>query len=525
MQEGNGDLEKKLWKSAKKMRGPVESAEYKHIVLGLLFLKYMSDSFEKRRKELEKLTKKKASDYYCGDDDEEREHILNDKDEYYSEGLFYIPEESRWAYLLNNAPQKNIGKLIDDAMRSIEEKNPDLKGWLPKIYNRSTIPKDTLEELLNLFANVDLIKTDDHGEEKKDEDILGRVYEYFIREFARKEGHRGGEFYTPKPVVELLVEILEPYEGRIFDPFCGSGGMFIQSHKFLQEHGGKEKKMSIYGQEINEATWRICQMNLAIRNIEGNLKLGDSIRNDQHKGLRADRIITNPPFNMSDWGMDDIADDDPRFKYGIAPDSNANFAFIQHMIHHLDDNGMCGTVMANGSMSVMGKEGEIRKNIIEDDLLDVVIALPEQLFYTTQIPACLWIMSKGKKSDKYRDRQGETLFVDAREIYKSIDRTQNVMTEKQIQKIANTVRYYRGEEGVDKFEDEKGYCKISTLQEISDNSYIITPGRYVGLKDKGEQDVPYHIKMENLASELREKFQKSQDLESKIEKNLEELGF
>jgi len=525
MQEGNGDLEKKLWKSAEKMRGPVESAEYKHIVLGLLFLKYISDSFEKRRKELEEKTRDEDSPYYCGEDEEERQHILGDKDQYYSEGFYYVPEEGRWSYLQDNATQPKIGKMIDDAMRAIEDENPDLKGILPKIYASSPAPRNTLEELINLFADLELTETKDNGEEKKDNDVFGRVYEYFIKEFARNEGHRGGEFYTPKSVVELLVEILEPYEGRIFDPFCGSGGMFVQSYKFIKEHEGDTDDISIYGQEINEATLRICEMNLAIRNLEGDVRLGDSIRDNQHRGLKADRIITNPPFNMSEWGKNSIADDDPRFKYGMPPSNNANFAFIQHMIHHLNEVGMCGTVMANGSLSVQDSQGDIRKEIIEDDLLDVVVALPKELFYTTSIPACLWIMSEGKDTDEHRPRSGETLFVDARELYKSVDRTQNILTEDQIEKIADTVRAYRGQEGAGEYEDKKGFCKVASTEEIDDNSYIITPGRYVGIEEDDEEDIPFEVKMEDLVGELREKFKESNNLQEKIEHNLEELGF
>lgn len=523
--ENNRKLEKKLWKAANELRGPVESAEYKHIVLGLMFLKHMSDSFEERRKELEEKTRDPDSEYYCGDNEDERSYVLSDKDEYYRENIFYIPEDSRWSYLVDRATQPDIGKKIDDAMREIEKENPPLKGMLPKVYSRSTLPHESIEQLLNIFTNVEISRTGSGGEERQDQDVLGRVYEYFIKEFARAEGHRGGEFYTPKPVVELLVEILEPFKGRIFDPFCGSGGMFVQSHKFLKEHGGKESQISIYGQEINEATWRICKMNLLLRGIGGNIKLGDSIRDDQHKGLKADRIITNPPFNMSNWGKDSIADDDPRFEYGLPRADNANFAFMQHMIYHLNDTGMAGTVMANGSMSVQNTQGEIRRKMIEDDLLDVVVALPKQLFYTTQIPACLWIFSKGKREDEYRERAGETLFIDAREIYESVDRTQNILTHDQIDKIANTVRAYRGEEGAGKYEDVTGFCKVATTDEIADNNYIITPGRYVGIKEKEEEGIPFEVKMEQLTSELREQVKKSNELQEKIEENLEEIGF
>ncbi len=516
----DGKFEKSLWQSAEGLRGPVESAEYKHIVLGLLFEKYMSDAFQQRREELRELTHDEDSMYYCGDDDEERQFILEDKDAYHGENVFYVPEEARWEYLIENATKPDIGAQIDDAMRAIEEENPDrLDGMLPKRYSR--IPQDTLEGLLNEFAELDL----GNGKDTQDEDVFGRVYEYFIKEFARQEGHRGGEFYTPKHVVELLVEILEPFEGRIFDPFCGSGGMFVQSHKFLERKGGDESQVSIYGQEVNDATWRICKMNLYLRGIDGNVQLGDSIRNDQFPNLRADKIITNPPFNMSEWGKQTVSDEDPRFKYGVPPSNNANFAFIQHMLYHLDEDGMAGTVMANGSMSVQGTEGKIREEIIESDLLDAIISLPKELFYTTQIPVCLWIMSKGKDSDQYRDRVGETLFIDAREIYESVDRTTNKLTKEHIQKVSNTVRSYRGEDGVGEYEDETGFCKVTTTEGIADNDYIVTPGRYVGIEEGEKSEIPYDVRIEELTAELREKFKESEEMQSKIEENLRRAGF
>jgi len=516
----DGKFEKSLWQSAEGLRGPVESAEYKHIVLGLLFEKYMSDAFQQRREELRELTQDEDSMYYCGDDDEERQFILEDKDAYHGENVFYVPEEARWEYLIDNATDPDIGAQIDDAMRAIEEENPDrLDGMLPKRYSR--IPQDTLEGLLNEFAELDL----GNGKDTQDEDVFGRVYEYFIKEFARQEGHRGGEFYTPKHVVELLVEILEPFEGRIFDPFCGSGGMFVQSHKFLERKGGDESQVSIYGQEVNDATWRICKMNLYLRGIDGNIQLGDSIRNDQFPNLRADKIITNPPFNMSEWGKSTISDSDPRFEYGVPRSSNANFAFIQHMLYHLDEDGMAGTVMANGSMSVQGTDGEIRKGIIEDDRLDAVIALPKELFYTTGIPVCIWILSKGKSTDSYRDRSDETLFIDARDMYESVDQAQNRLTEGHIETIADTVRAYRGEEDVGEYEDETGFCKKVTTDEMADNEYIVTPGRYVGLESDHGDDVPYEVKMEELSTELRETFRQSGELQQTIDTKLEELGF
>jgi len=517
----NGEFEKSLWQSAEGLRGPVESAEYKHIVLGLLFQKYMSDAFEQRREELRELTHDEDSMYYCGDDDEERQFILEDKDAYHGENVFYVPEEARWEYLIDNATDPDIGAQIDDAMRAIEEENPDrLDGMLPKRYSR--IPQDTLEGLLNEFAELDL----GNGKDTQDEDVFGRVYEYFIKEFARQEGHRGGEFYTPKHVVELLVEILEPFEGRIFDPFCGSGGMFVQSHKFLERKGGDENEVSIYGQEVNDATWRICKMNLYLRGIDGNIQLGDSIRNDQFPNLRADTVITNPPFNMSEWGKQTIAEDDPRFKYGLAPSNNANFAFMQHMLYHLDEDGMVGTVMANGSLSVQGNEGKIRKEIIEDDLLDVVISLPENLFYTTNIPVSIWVLSKGKSSDEYRDREDETLFIDASDMYEKVDRTQNKLLDGHIQKIAETVRAYRGEEDADEYQDETAYCKVETKEEIAENQYFVTPGRYVGVVDDDDDNgLPFEVKMSELSSELREQFRRSEELQTEIESTLEEVGF
>jgi type I restriction enzyme M protein len=340
-------------------------------------------------------------------------------------------------------------------------------------------------------------------------------------------GQKGGEFYTPKSVVELMVEVLEPYEGRIFDPFSGSGGMFVQSQKFIESHGGDTDKISIYGQEIKESTLQISKMNLYLRGLDGNIKQGDSILNDQHKGLEADYIITNPPFNMKEWGKDSIADDDPRFKYGMPPATKqgGNYAFIQHMISHLDDDGMAATVMANGAMSAQGNVGEIREAIIEDDLLDTVIALPGDLFFTTPIPACIFIVSKGKGSDQYRNRSGETLFVDAREEYDSVDRTQNVLEDEHINKVAEKVRAYRGEDGVNEYEDEKGFCNVAKTEEIVDNRYIITPGRYVGVKEQGGDEEPFEVKMERLSADLRENFQKSNELQEQIKENLEVLGF
>ena len=519
----NSDLETKLWKTAEKLRGPVDPSEYKDFALGLLFLKSMSNSFEARKQELEEKTRDEDSRYYT-EDQKEREYILTDKDEYKRENVFYLPEGTRWQYFVDNATDPQIGKKIDDAMRAIEEENPRLKGILPKGYSRSSLSdnsSDALEGLINLFADLEM----EAGNGDGDEDAFGRVYEYFIKQFAMEGGQKGGEFYTPKSVVELMVEILEPYEGRIFDPFSGSGGMFVQSQKFIESQGGNTDKISIYGQEIKESTLQISKMNLYLRGLEGNIKQGDSILNDQHKGLEADYIITNPPFNMAEWGKDSIADDDPRFKYGIPPSNNANFAFIQHMVSHMDDDGMAATVMANGAMSAQSTEGEIRKSIVDDDLLDAVVALPKQLFYTTSIPACIFVLSKGKGSDQYRNRSGETLFVDAREEYESIDRSQNELNGENIRRIVNKFRAYIRVDSTLEYEDERGFCKIANIEEIEDNRYIITPGRYVGYEQGDVDDEPFELKMEQLSSELREYFLRSNELSSEIDKTLREVGF
>jgi type I restriction enzyme M protein len=522
--DSNGELEKTLWETAKKLRGPVDPSEYKDFALGLLFLKSMSDSFEARRQELEEKTHDPDSRYYT-EEDKERKYILTDKDEYKRENVFYLPEEARWQYFVDNATDPQIGKKIDDAMRAIEEENPRLKGILPKGYSRSSLASngsDALEGLINLFADIDM--EGENGDQ--DEDIFGRIYEYFIKQFAMEGGQKGGEFYTPKSVVELMVEILEPYEGRIFDPFSGSGGMFVQSQKFIENHGGDTDKISIYGQEIKENTLQISKMNLYLRGLDGNIKQGDSILNDQHKGLEADYILTNPPFNMSEWGKDQIADDDPRFKYGMPPSTNANYAFIQHMIHHLADTGMAATVMANGAMSAQSKQGKIRKSIIKDDLLDAVIALPGELFYTTSIPACIFVLSKGKTDDEYRDRSGETLFIDAREEYSEINSTLNKIPEDSIERIVDTIRAYRGEEGAENYEDITGFCSISKIDEIKEHNWVITPGRYVGIPETDDGDnEPFDVKMDRLNNKLSEQFDRGDALKNEIRENLKRVDY
>ncbi|WP_297453108.1 class I SAM-dependent DNA methyltransferase [Persephonella sp.] len=522
------ELENKLWESATELWGSIDPAKYKDIVLGILFLKYVSDAFEKRRKQLLEEIQDPESEYFT-EDEKEKKEILEDKDEYISQGIFYIPEKARWEYLINNATSEDIPKLLDEAMIEIENENPSLKGVLPKEFVRSEIPPEKLGRLLNIFNNI-------HYEEyieNKDEsigDVFGTIYGYFMRKFSQKLGQKGGEFFTPESIVKLMVELIEPMEGRIYDPACGSGGMFVQSAKFVKRHKGKP--LSIYGQESNPATVRICKMNLAIHGLPfENIKQGDTLANDLHKALKADYILTNPPFNYNNYNSQEL-EGDVRFKYGVVPkdpnkakSGNANFLWIQHFIYHLADNGICATVMANGSLSAGGKEGEIRKAIIEDDLVDCIIALPPKMFYTVQIPACIWILTKNKADKRFRNRKGETLFIDARELYNPVSRNLNEFTDEHIQKIASTYRSYRGEKGYPEYKDIEGFCKVATIDEIKEHDYILTPGRYVGIAEIEEDSEPFEEKMARLTKELSEQFKKSRELEEKIKQNLAELGF
>ncbi len=513
------DFEKELWKAADKLRGNIDAGDYKNVVLGLIFLKYVSDSFYQRKNELESEIKDPHGAYFIRDEDS-RNYYLSQKDSYQSAGVFYIPEKARWEYLKTKSLQKDIGKYIDEAMEAIEEENPKLKGILPKIYSRTPLESNVLAELINIFSKIQF----DHDKEKE-KDILGRVYEYFLGQFASAEGKRGGEFFTPRSIVKLLVEILEPYEGaRIFDPACGSGGMFVQAGEFLRKHHQDPSKISFYGQELNLNTWRLCQMNLAIRGITGQIEQGNSYYDDKFLDLRADFVLSNPPFN-AEWEPQRIAAGDPRFKYGIPPASNANFTWIQHFIHHLAPNGMAGFVMANGALAVGGREGEIRKKIIEDDLIDVIIACPPKLFYNVSLPVSLWFVTKNKKSGRFRNRAGETLFIDAREIYTPISRKQYTFTDEQIQKIANTVKSWRGEEGYEKYEDIPGFCKSATLDEIRENGYVLTPGRYVGIAEEEDDGIPFEEKMKKLTSELKQYFEESHKLEKEIEENLKKINY
>lgn len=515
----NLGFEEKLWQAADKMRGHMDPAEYKHVVLGLIFLKYISDAFEERHTWLAGQVSEPKSEYYV-ENSKEREAVLEDRDEYTAENIFWVPKKARWHYLQNSAKQPIIGKLVDDSMVVIEKENPSLKGVLPKDYARPTLDKHTLGELIDLIGTIGL------GDyESRSKDILGRVYEYFLGRFASAEGKGGGEFYTPQSVVKVLVEMIEPYKGRVFDPCCGSGGMFIQSEKFVEAHGGRKGDISIYGQESNPTTWKLCKMNLAIRGIEGNIGShnADSFRNDLHKDLKADFILANPPFNDSDW-KGELLREDVRWRYGAPPVGNANFAWIQHFIHHLAPNGIAGFVLANGSMSSnTSGEGEIRKNIIEADLVECMIALPGQLFYTTQIPACLWFLTRNKKNSKFRDRRGQTLFIDARKMGYLIDRRHRELSNEEITRIAQTYHGWRGEKGAGKYKDVPGFCKSATIEDIRSHGYVLTPGRYVGAEDVEDDDEPFDEKMKRLTVKLEEQFSESEKLEKLIRRNLKGL--
>jgi len=512
------DFEKQLWSAADKLRGNIDASEYKHVVLGLLFLKYISDSFLQHRAHLAAMVSAPNTDYYT-EDEKVKKQIIDNKDEYKGEGIFFVPEKARWSELQDHASQSDIGKTIDQAMELIEKENPkQLKGVLPKIYTKIELEPGVLGELVNLFSKIQF----DHDMDKE-KDMLGRVYEYFLGEFASAEGKRGGEFYTPRCLVKLLVEILEPFENaRVFDPACGSGGMFVQNREFLRNHEQDSSKMSFYGQESNPNTWRLCKMNLAIRGIFGQIELGNTYYDDKFPDLRADFVLANPPFN-ADWDPDRLSGKDPRVKYGPAPNSNANFMWIQHFLHHLAPKGMAGFVMANGALAVSGREGEIRKKIIEADMVDVIISCPAKLFYSVALPVSLWFLSKNKKSDRFRSRPGETLFIDARDIFEQVSRRQVILTEEQIQKIANTIRAWRGEKDAGKYEDIPGFCKAVTLEGIEKNGHTLTPGRYVGVAEEEEDGVPFEEKIEKLTNELKGYFDESEDLEKEIMNNLSKI--
>ncbi|HPL68371.1 MAG TPA: class I SAM-dependent DNA methyltransferase [Smithellaceae bacterium] len=509
----NIGYEAELWQMADALRGSMDSSEYKHVVLGLIFLKYISDAFEEQHARL-------VAEQASGADPE-------DPDEYRAQNIFWVPPEARWSNLKAQAKQPTIGRLVDDAMTAIERDNPQLKGVLPKDYARPVLNKQRLGEIIDLISNI---KVGD--EDSRARDALGRVYEYFLSQFASAEGKRGGEFYTPRCVVKLLVEMIEPYSGRVYDPCCGSSGMFVQSVEFIRAHrsgngnGGKTRAdISIYGQELNYTTWRLSRMNLAIRGIDGQIAHGDTFHNDRFPDLKADFILANPPFNVSDWGGERLKED-KRWKFGVPPKGNANFAWVQHMVHHLAPSGIAGFVLANGSMSSnQSGEGDIRKNIIEADLVDCMIAMPGQLFYSTQIPVCLWFLARDRKNHKFRDRRGEVLFIDARKMGSMVDRTHRELDQDDIARIAGTYHAWRGEKDAGEYEDTPGFCKSASLDEIRKHGHVLTPGRYVGAEAQEDDGVPFEEKMTELSARLFEQFAEAERLEAVIKKNLESLGF
>ena len=494
-------IEEKLWLMADKLRGSMDSSEYKNVVLGLLFLKYISDAFEEKHQEL-------LQDEYA---DEE------DRDEYLADNIFWVPKEARWGYINRNSKKPEIGQIIDHAMISIEKENPSLKNVLPKTFARYDLDKTRLGELIDQFT----FKVGDTT--SQEQDILGRVYEYFLSKFASAEGKGGGEFYTPRNVVQLLVEMLEPYSGRVYDPCCGSGGMFVQSEKFVEEHQGTIGNLSIYGQESNPTTWKLAKMNLAIRGIDGDLgpNNGDTFHDDLHKNLKADYILANPPFNISDWGGERLTED-VRWKYGVPPTGNANYAWIQHIVSKLAPSGTAGFVLANGSMSTrILAELEIRKNLIEKDIVECVVNLPAQLFYSTQIPVCLWFMTKNKER---HNRQGEILFIDARNKGEMVDRTHKELSVADIYEISSVFHAWRGTNDAP-YEDILGFCKTTTLEEVQKQDCILTPGRYIGLEELEDDDERFDEKMTGLTTELAKMFVKSHQLEEDIKQRLGAIGY
>jgi type I restriction enzyme M protein len=509
---GNGPLgfEQKLWAAADALRNNMDAAEYKHVVLGLIFLKYISDAFEAKHAEL-------AAQKKQGADPE-------DPDEYRAENIFWVPPEARWSHLKKQAPQSTIGRLVDDAMEAIERDNSSLKGVLPKDYARPGLDKQRLAQIINLVSDIEMAD--------RAKDTLGRVYEYFLSRFADAEGKSGGQFYTPTHVVRVLVEMLAPYKGRVFDPCCGSGGMFVQSEKFIHAHangngnGGKTRnEISIYGQESNYTTWRLAKMNLAIRGIDAQIAHGDSFHSDKFPDLKADYVLANPPFNDSDW-RGELLKTDKRWAYGIPPAGNANFAWVQNFIYHLAPTGLAGFVLANGSMSSsQSGEGEIRKAIIEADLVDCMVALPGQLFYSTQIPVCLWFLARAKKNGRFRDRRGETLFIDARKLGTLTDRVHRELTDTDIAKIAGTYHAWRGDKGAGKYADVPGFCKSAKRDEIAKHGHVLTPGRYVGAEAVEDDGEPFDAKMKRLTATLREQQKEAAKLDAAIAANLKELGY
>ena len=488
------EMEKTLWAAADKMIGGLSVSNYKFVVLGIIFLKYLSDSFEEKYNELVK----------------EGYGLEEVRDAYEEDNIFFVPEKARWSYLVAHSKDYNIGEILDNALDLIEKENPSLKGVLFKIYNSPDFRNVNLGEIIDLFTNMKL-----GTKEASEKDMLGRVYEYFLGQFASKDGQKGGEFYTPACIVKTMVEMIEPYSGRVYDPACGSGGMFVQSLKFIENHQGNIRNVSIYGQEKNPTTWKLAKMNLAIRSIDGDLGkfAADTFHEDLHKDLKADYILANPPFNISDWGQEKLVDD-YRWKYGVPPKGNANYAWLQHMISKLSVNGKAAIILANGSLSAGGQEGEIRKNIIEADLVDCIVAMPSNLFYTVTIPCSVWIINRNKK------QKGHTLFINASNMGNMVTRKLRELTDEDIYKIADTYHNYQNNVNYD---DVLGYCKKSTIDEIKSNDYVLTPGRYVGTEEVKDDGVPFEEKIRTLSEELKNQIQESNELDEKIKIILENI--
>jgi len=506
MTEKDINFEDKLWKAADKLRKKVEVHEYKYVVLGLIFLRYISFAFEEKQKDLKNEVKEFSDEFGY--------YLMEDRDVYVADGVLYVPEKARWDYIKKNANQPNIGEILDEAIEVLEREYPkQLKDVIPKIYTKINLSPDDLAYLINVFSTIDF------GDGHKGKDIFGRIYEYFLGKFTEAEGKKGGEFYTPRSLTRLIVEILDVKEGRIFDPACGSGGFFVSALEKLEREGKEKALLSIYGQESKEFVWKIAKMNLAIRGAEGDIRIGDSYHDDKFPDLRADYVVSNPPFNDSGWGADRVKDNDPRFKYGIPPDSNGNYAWIQHYIYHLAPNGKAGFVMANGALSSGGIEGEIRKKIIEDDLVYGIIATPEKLFYTVSLPVSLWFLRKSKPDHM----EGKVLFIYAKKMFKPISRRQNVFTEEHIAKMVEKFRMFEAGEPEEKI-NEVGFAKVATIEEIRKNGYVLTPGRYVGIKIE-DDGIPFEKKMEEYSQQLYLLLKEEEELTEKVREVFKALGW
>jgi type I restriction enzyme M protein len=497
----------------------MDASEYKNVVLGLIFLKYVSDAFEARRADLEAAIRDPASELYFEDYGLGAQVVLDDRDRYLEKNVFWVPEPARWGSIQAEGKQPNIGERIDDAMLAIEADNDRLKGVLPVVYANPTLDKRRLGEVIDLISGIGFQDLD------ADRDILGRVYEYFLLKFDMAYGRAAGEFYTPRDVVQLLVEMVEPYEGRVYDPCCGSGGMFVQSADFVRAHGGSIDDIAVYGQESNPTTWKLAKMNLALKGIEADLgdQWADTFANPKHPDVRADAILSNPPYNIDTWHR---VEDDPRWRYGVPPAGNSNYGWMQHILHHLAPGGSAGVVMANGTLnSDRGGQDQIRRRMLEDDVIDCVVTLPGQLFYTTQIPVCLWFFSRGRTGLKgQRERTGEVLFINAKHVGEMVSRTNRELTHDDIQRIAGTYHAWRGTSD-ETYSDEPGFCRSVTLDEIFEHSAVLTPGRYVGMAETGDNEEPFEQKMDRIVEELAEHFSKGAELEARIRRNLKELGY